>query len=240
MAAGWTLDKIGPMCRHAEDCAIVLNAITGPDGRDLAVPENMPFAWDSSESLRGKRVGYIAAFMEAESDTDIKANAERAMEALQKAGCELKAIEVPSTDLNFYIEYIERAAGFDEFTRARKDAGLRSAARPAQLRAYHLVTAVDYLQANRARLLLMQEYERATRDVDFVLNARASGRMNTINPLTSMTGHPVVSAPTGFNSAGSPTSVALTGRLYQEGSLLVAARAVEAASGIHDRQPKLD
>lgn len=240
MAAGWTLDKIGPMCRYAEDCAIVLNTIAGPDGLDLAVPENIGFAWNASETLRGKTVGYVNSLIEAETDPELRANTEKAMGILRNAGCELRPIQVPTSDLNFYIEYIERAAGFDEFTRARQDAKLRSAARPAQLRAYHLVTAVDYLQANRARLLLMQEYERATRGVDFIIGGRASGREFSTNPITSMTGHPVVAAPSGFNRNGSPLSVSITGRLYEEGRLLLAARAIESASGIHDRRPKLD
>jgi Asp-tRNA(Asn)/Glu-tRNA(Gln) amidotransferase A subunit family amidase len=241
MAAGWTLDKIGPMCRFAEDCAIVLNAIVGPDAMDLAVPEGVAFAWDAEEKLNGKKVGYIPALIDAETDPDIRSSYDRAFAALRAAGCQLSPIDVPGSDLNFYIEYTERAAGFDEFTRARKDKGLRTdTGRSGQLRAYHLVTAVDYLQASRARLLLMQEYERATRDVDFVIGGRPSGRALSINPITSMTGHPSVSVPTGFNRSGTPASVSLTGRLYEEGRLLLAARAIEAASGIHNRQPSLD
>jgi Asp-tRNA(Asn)/Glu-tRNA(Gln) amidotransferase A subunit family amidase len=240
MAAGWTLDKIGPMCRYAEDCAIVLHAIAGSDGLDLAVPEGIPFAWDAEEKLNGRKAGYIPALIDAETDADIRSSYDRAITALKTAGCRLQPVDVPRSDLNFYIEYTERAAGFDEFTRGRKDKGLRSAARPGQLRAYHLVSAVDYLQANRARLQLMKEYERATREVDFVVGGRPSGRDLSINPITSMTGHPAVSVPTGFNPNGTPASVVLTGRLYEEGRLLLAARVIEASSGIHDRHPALD
>jgi hypothetical protein len=99
---------------------------------------------------------------------------------------------------------------------------------------------VNYLQANRARLQVMKEYERATREVDFVVGGRPSGRDVSINPITSMTGHPAVSVPTGFNPNGTPASVVLTGRLYEEGRLLLAARAIEASSGIHDRHPALE
>ena len=240
MAAGWTLDKIGPMCRYAEDCAIVLNAIAGPDAMDLAVPEGIGFAWDAEAKLNGIKIGYVPALIDAETDMDIRASYDRAIATLRAAGGQLASIDVPRSDLNFYIEYTERAAGFDEFTRARKDKGLRSPARSGQLRAYHLVTAVDYLQANRARLLLMQAYERATRDVEVVIGGRTSGRDLSINPITSVTGHPSVSVPTGFNGNGTPAGISLTGRLYQEGRLLLAARAIEAGSGIHDRRPALD
>ncbi len=241
MAAGWTLDKVGPMCRTAEDCAIVLGAIAGPDGRDLAVPERIPFVWDARESPRGRTVGVVEGLVESDPDAAARANNLRALDALRAAGLAIKPIGVPRSDLTYFIEYTERAAGFETFVQRGEDAGLRRQQHRNELRAYHLVTAVDYLQANRERMRLMAAYARATRDVDVVVAGRVTlDAATSLNPLLSLTGHPTVAVPTGFRANGTPTGLTLAGRLYDEAGLLVVARAVEAATGLGGRRPVLD
>ncbi len=238
MAAGWSLDKVGPMCRFVEDCALVLRAIAGPDGLDLAVREGTPFEWDASESVRGRRVGVVRSLLESETDADARANAGRAIDALRSAGLEIVEIEVPESDLTYFIEYTERAAGFETFVRSGQDAGLRRQVHRNELRAYHLVTAVDYLQANRERLKLMEAYARATAGVDVVIAGRVTLNARTsLNPLTSLTGHPTVAVPTGFRASGTPTGITIAGRLYDEAGLLLVARVVEAATGLGGRRP---
>jgi Asp-tRNA(Asn)/Glu-tRNA(Gln) amidotransferase A subunit family amidase len=240
MAAGWTLDKIGPMCRTAEDCAIVLNAIAGPDGRDLAVPEGIPVGWDGLRQPSGVRVGYVPAIVEADRDPDARASHDAAYAAFAAAGMQLRPIEVASSDLTYFIEYTERAAGFEDFVRRGQDAGLRRRRHADELRAYHLVSAVDYLQANRVRLQLMAQYAAATREVDVVIGGRVTLAANTsLNPLTSLTGHPAVAVPTGFTARGTPAGITLIGRLYEEARLLSVARVLETATGLHGRTPVL-
>jgi Asp-tRNA(Asn)/Glu-tRNA(Gln) amidotransferase A subunit family amidase len=240
MAAGWTLDKIGPIGRTVEDCAIVLHAIAGPDGHDLAVPADMPYAWDARESPRGRRVGLVAGLLELEQDAAVRANNARALAALTAAGLEIRPVDPPKSDLTYFIEYTERAAGFEAVVQSGLDAGLRAQRVRNDLRAYHLVSAVDYLQANRERLRLMDAYARATRDVDVVISGAVTLDANTsLNPLTSLTGHPSVAVPTGFRPNGTPTGFTLTGRLYDEAGLLVVARVVEAATGLGGRRPAL-
>lgn len=240
MAAGWTLDKLGPMCRTVEDCAIVLGAIAGPDGRDLAVPDRVPFGWDATAAPRRLRVGHVPAMEEADRDPDARASSARARQAFERAGFEIRALEVPQSDLTYFIEYTERAAGFEDFVRSGKDAGLRRQRHASELRAYHLVPAVDYLQANRVRMQLMEQYARATRDVDVVLGGRVTldGR-TSLNALTSMTGHPAIAVPTGFTARGTPAGITLVGRVYDEATLLHAAVVLERATGLQGRQPSL-
>ena len=125
MNAGFSLDKVGPMCRTVEDCALVLRAISGPDGRDLRVIYDAPFNWDARFDVKTLRVGEFASGFEAETDEDYRATNEAAREAIRSLGIELRPIDPPESDLNFFIEYIERAAGFDEFARSRRDQGLR-------------------------------------------------------------------------------------------------------------------
>lgn len=239
MAAGWTLDKIGPICRTVEDCAIVLHAIAGPDGHDLSVPDGLPFAWDSREPAKGKVVGVVDGMLEFEKDPAVRANNTRALDALRAAGLEIRSVEVPKSDLTYFIEYTERAAGFETVVTTGADAGLRAQRVRNDLRAYHLVTAVDYLQANRVRLRLMEAYARATKDVDVMVSGAVTLDQNSLNPITSLTGHPAVAVPTGFRDNGTPTGFTLAGRLYDEAGLLVVARVIEQATGLGGRRPAL-
>ncbi len=241
MAAGWTLDKIGPMARSVEDCAIVLHAIAGPDDRDLAVPAGLPFAWDARESPRGRVVGIPKGVLALETDPAVRAGNDRAVAALEAAGITVRQVEVPQSDLGYFIEYIERAAGFEAMVQAGDDAGLRSGRVRSDLRAYHLATAVDYLQANRERFRLMEAYARATEGIDVVMAGQVTLQANTsLNPITSLTGHPAIAVPTGFRSNGTPTGFTLAGRLYDEAALMVVARVIEAATGLAGRRPPID
>jgi Asp-tRNA(Asn)/Glu-tRNA(Gln) amidotransferase A subunit family amidase len=229
MAAGTTLDKIGPMCRHVQDCALVLRAIAGPDHLDLAVRE-APIAWDPARGAYPRRIGYVPAMLEAETDADNRANNTRALAMLTRLGCTTHAISLPSGDLSYYIEYVERAAAFDSFTTSGRHTGLRP--RTSRfLRAGQLVTAVDYLQANRRRAVIMQDVARAMADVDAVMFTTLTLDSRTsLNPVMSLTGHPSVAVPNGFRANGSPAGVMFSGHLYREGELLALAKAWQDAS----------
>ena len=238
MAAGWTLDKVGPICRRVEDCALVLHAIAGPDGQDLAVPADMAVGWDARASAKGKRVGVVPKLLEADQDADTRANALKALDALRAAGVEIRDVTVPQSDLTYFIEYIERAAGFETFVQGRHDTNMRISNIPRDLRVYHLVPAVDYLQANRERYKLMEAYAQATRDIDVMVAGSVTlTGATSLNPITSLTGHPAVAVPTGFRANGTPTGLTFAGRLYDEAGLLVIARVVEQALGATGRKP---
>lgn len=231
MAAGTTLDKIGPLCRTVEDCGVVLSIIAGADGLDLAVPDALPVAWDAAATTYPRRIGYVPAMLEAEKDADARANNDRVLATLKQLGCSLHPVSLPSGDLSYFIEYVERAAAFDSFTRSGRHAGLRPRT-SRYLRACSLTTAVDYLQANRRRTAIMQDVGRAMRDVDAVMfTALTLDSATSLNPVMSLTGHPSIAVPNGFASSGSPTGVMFSGQLYQEGALLSLAAAYERAVG---------
>lgn len=229
MAAGTTLDKIGPLCRTVEDCGVVLSVIAGPDGQDLAVPDGLPLAWDAIARNHPRRIGYVPAMLEAETNADARANNDRALATLAKLGCTMHPIVLPSGDLSYFIEYVERAAAFDSFTRSGRHAGLRPRT-SRYLRACALTTAVDYLQANRRRTIVMQEVARALQAVDAVVFTTLTlDSATSLNPVMSLTGHPSIAVPNGFAATGSPTGVMFSGHLYQEGALLSLAAAYERA-----------
>jgi Asp-tRNA(Asn)/Glu-tRNA(Gln) amidotransferase A subunit family amidase len=238
MAAGTTLDKIGPMCRTVDDCGVVLSVIAGPDGLDLAVPDDVPFTWDARSPGYPRRIGYAPAMLDAETRPEARANNERALSTLRRIGCTVHAIDVPGGDLSYFIEYVERAAAFDAFTRSGGHRGLRPRT-SRYLRACALTTAVDYLQANRRRTAIMQEVARALGGVDAVMfTALTLDSATSLNPVMSLTGHPSIAVPNGFTEDGSPTGVMFSGQLYQEGALLALAAAWERAIGPR-RQPPL-
>ena len=196
-AAGTSLDKIGPMCRFATDCAIVMQAIAGADGLDRAVPDDLAFTWDAGSPRHPTRIGYVPAMFEAEADAGRRASNERALATLRQLGCTLHALSLPDGDLTYFIEYVERAAAFDAMTRS----GFHEAVRPRTsryLRACQLVTAVDDLQANRRRALVMGEVARALAPVDAVLfTALTLDSRSSLNPVLSLTGHPSIAVPSG-------------------------------------------
>jgi Asp-tRNA(Asn)/Glu-tRNA(Gln) amidotransferase A subunit family amidase len=239
MTAGSTLDKIGPMCRHAQDCAIVLHAIAGPDGQDLAVREGEAVSWDATRGRYPRRIGYVPAMLDAERDAEQRANNDRAIALLKRLGCTLREVRLPGGDLSYFIEYIERAAAFESMTARGLYKGV-SVRTGHYLRACQLVTAVDYLQANRRRTAIMQDVARAMSDVDAVMSTSLTLDSRTsLNPVMSLTGHPSVAVPNGFTADGAPTGVMFSGHLYREGELMALAKAYQDSTGDRDKQPPL-
>jgi Asp-tRNA(Asn)/Glu-tRNA(Gln) amidotransferase A subunit family amidase len=240
MTAGSTLDKIGPMCRHAQDCMIVLQAIAGPDARDRAVPDGKPIAWDATRGRYPRRVGYVPALLDAETDPDRHANNDRARAALEQLGCTLLPLDAfPSGDLSYFIEYTERAAAFDSLVATGLHRGV-STRTGRFLRAGQLVTAVDYLQANRRRAVIMQEVAHLMRDVDVVMFTTLTLDSRTsLNPVMSLTGHPSVAVPNGFTPRGSPTGIMFSGHLYREGEVMALAKAFQDQNRQFEKLPPL-
>ena len=237
MSAGTSLDKVGPMCRYIDDCAIVMSVIAGADGLDRAVPDALGFAWDGRSTAYPKRVGYVRAMFEAESNEERRAHNARALEIVRQLGCTVHDVSLPDGDLSYFIEYVERAAAFDSFTRAGLHKGLRP--RTSRfLRAGQLITAVDYLQANRRRTAIMQATAQALSAVDVVLfTSLTLDSTTSINPVMSLTGNPSVSVPSGFLASGAPSGVMFSGHIYRDGELLAFAKAFERAASPRNRVP---
>lgn len=109
MTAGSSLDKIGPMCRHVQDCAIVLHGIAGADNLDLAVPDNIPVTFDATSRTYPKRIGYVPAMLAATTSADQRANNDRVFATLKQLGCTLVGLEAfPSGDLSYFPELLHR------------------------------------------------------------------------------------------------------------------------------------
>lgn len=239
MALSWSMDKIGTICRTVEDCALVFNAIYGPDGKDQTLYD-LPFNYDPKVNLASLRIGYLK--MEFDSTRANKANNDSVLAVLRQLGATLIPIELPRYpigDLSFILS-AEAAAAFDELTRSGKDDLLVRQIKnawPNAFRSARFIPAVEYIQANRVRHLVIREMQKIMEDIDLYV-APSFGGDNLL--LTNLTGHPCVVLPNGFNKEGSPTSISFIGHLFGEARLLAVAKAFQDATDYHLKHPKLE
>ncbi len=238
MALSWSMDKLGPLCRSATDCALVFGAIYGPDGKDPTV-QDRPFDWSPARGLAGIRVGYLQAAFDAEHATKVFDS--KALEVLAGMGVTLIPMELPADLPTGGLRIIltaEAAAAFDEVTRSGKDDQMVQQTRnawPNTFRTARFIPAVEYIQANRIRTLLMQKFDDFMQPVDlFVTPSFASNLIQ----ITNLTGHPALVVPNGFNPDGTPVSLSFIGRLFGEADLLTVGEAYQAATDFHLRRPQ--
>jgi len=246
MTLTWSLDKIGPMCRSVEDCALVLNAIEGPDDRDLTV-HDVPFNWDAELDIRKLRVGYLkAAFSDTRQTPQTEANDAAALEKIRSLGVKLIELQLPEhSDLDIgIIIYGEGNAALKDPIETQPEKLVRQD-RVANQHSLRLLPAMEYLNAQRIRTLLMQGMARIMADIDVYLVPFDYGDY-TPNPVanantsvTNLTGHPCVVVPHGFNEKGNPTSLTFVGKLFGEAEMLALARAYQNATEWHLKHPKL-
>lgn len=247
MALAWSLDKAGPMCRTVEDCALVLAAIQGSDGRDLAV-QDVPFNWDASLDVKALRVGYVkAAFDDTRQTPATEANDRAALDVLRGLGLTLVEVTLPPerlTQIGPILSSEGNAALWDPI-RVRPE-GLARQDRVVRQNASCFSTATDYIEACRLRMRLMHEMARVMEQVDvyvvpFDYGDYTPNPVATLNTaITNLTGQPCVVVPHGFNEKGQPTSLTFVGRVFGEAAMLALALAYERATPWHTKHPRLD
>ncbi|WP_242920888.1 amidase [Pontibacter liquoris] len=238
MALSWSMDKIGPIARSAEDCAIVFNAIYGPDGQDPSVYD-APFNYNTSINPRKLRVGYLK--QDFEKKYGFQENDWAALKVLRDAGIELVPLELPDLpagELALTIS-VEGAAAFDELTRSGRDSLLvqqHKNAWPNLFRSARFVPAVEYLQAQRVRTLLVQQMQEKLKDVDVYISPSFASQNLVV---TNLTGHPCVVVPNGFQKNGMPTTITFMGKLFGEAQLLAFANFYQGLTNFDEQHPTL-
>jgi Asp-tRNA(Asn)/Glu-tRNA(Gln) amidotransferase A subunit family amidase len=236
MALSWSMDKLGPLCRSAEDCALVLDAIHGADGRDPTAV-SMPFQWEPGRSLKDLRIGYLKSGFEAERRG--KEFDDAVLDVLRSLGAELIPFELPDrypVDPLRIILNAEAGAAFDDLTRSGLADTMERSSWPDIFRAAHFIPAVEYIQANRMRTLIMEELNQALEELDLFVTPSFA---RNVLLMTNLTGHPVAVVPNGFTEAGTPVSISFIGKLWGEAEVLAAARAYQEATGFHQKRPPL-
>ncbi len=224
MTLSWTMDKLGPLCRSVEDCALVFDAIHGADPNDPC-SVSRPFSWPGKKPLKGLKVGTFGERPE--------------WKVLKELGVELVPIklpnELPVQALNVILT-VECAAAFDDLTRNGVSEGY-GRFWGSTFREGQFITAVEYLRANRIRTLMMAEMAKVMEKVDLYIGG------NDLF-ITNLTGHPTVCLPNGFTKSKdgveTPTAVTFTGRLHDETTLLTLAHAYQQATGFHLKRPPMD
>jgi len=239
MALSWSMDKIGPIARNVADTALVFAAIHGADGVDNTV-HDAPFDPDLGRAVPDwtrLRIGYDKAAFDATRDE--KSFDDAVLETMRRLGANLLPVtlpDLPVSDVLLLLE-CEAAAAFDELTRTNQDEQLKrqtAQAWPNIFRAARLIPAVDYIQANRIRTLLMRQMDRMMANVDVYLSPSFGGGSLRA---TNLTGHPTVVLPNGFREDGTPTSTTFIGRLFGEEAVLAVAKAYQDATEWHRRRP---
>ena len=239
MVLCWSLDKAGPMCRSAEDCAIVFNYIRGTDGKDAGSVDKY-FLYDGVVNFKKLRVAYADNYFRRLAPD---APERKVLDVYKTLGADLKAVEFPDSavypvNLISIILNAESAAAFDELTRTNRDDLIERQDKgfwPNSFRAARLIPAVEYINANRYRYNLCKAINDFMKDYDVVIVPSFAGRQLAI---TNLTGHPVVVMPMGFNQNGSPLSITLIGNLYDEATILATAKAYQDKTDFNKKHPE--
>jgi len=239
MTLSWSLDKAGPICRSAEDAAIVFNYLHGTDGKDAAAV-NMPFNYKEKVDLSKLKIAYAKNYF---GKKDTLGNENNVLEVLRKAGAKLIPVDFPDSGIyNFDMIGIvigaESAAAFDQFTRTGVDDQMPRQGKgewPNYFRAARFIPAVEYINTNRHRYQLIQKVNEVIQKYDVIICPTWVGNQAAI---TNLTGHPAISIPTGFNKEHTPTSITLVGNLYDEATILEIAKVYQNATKWNKMHPE--
>ena len=245
MALSWSMDKLGPICRGVEDCALVLDAIRGSDGQDLTV-HDASFNFNARQPLSQIRIGWFQREFElAETGADGKPQHstkkfdDAALAVLKGLGVKLIPVAIPEAAYNAVriVLDTESGAAFDELTRSGHDAEMTRQtpdAWPTSFRESRFLPGVDYVNANRVRTTIMQQWARLFETVDVIVTPTNGGSQLVA---TNLTGHPAVIIPNGFRDNGTPVSLTFLGNLYGEAALCRVAMAYQQATDFHTKHP---
>jgi Asp-tRNA(Asn)/Glu-tRNA(Gln) amidotransferase A subunit family amidase len=242
MPLSWTMDKIGPICRGVEDCALVLHTVYGPDRHDRTVAAD-PFHWEPQRPLHGMKIGVLQSAFDRFQGPN-KTLYDQALADLKKAGVSMTPVDFKEDmgAIRFLLE-AEAAAAFDDITRDGQVRTLKGQAAsdwPNSFRSSRLIPAVEYIRAQRARTVLVENFEKFMADWDVVVMPSQA-----LLTTTNLTGNPQVVVKCGFADATLqngdktpvPRTIGFLGKIYDEGSPLRVALAYEQATHWHEKHP---
>ena len=261
MALCWSLDKVGPICRGVEDTALVLAALNGADIADRCTIQ-APFAFDAARGIEGLKLGYLPeAFGDGATEVD-----RAALEAAKDLGIEVVEVSLPDLPYGtlMNVVYAEAAAAFEHLTLDDLDDSLTwqdDGAWPNTFRKARFLSAVDHVQLDRLRYLVMQALDGLFREVDALIGPFMTGPMLVAS---NFTGHPCLHLRAGFEELGTrspaslgdgklttgeadasgkthrvPQGISLWGRLFDEGTILSLGLALEAKLGVATERPPM-
>jgi aspartyl-tRNA(Asn)/glutamyl-tRNA(Gln) amidotransferase subunit A len=263
MALSWTLDKIGPICRSAEDCALVLHAIAGSDDED---PESAGRSFSYNPQYGRKpadlTIGYAPVDFNEWANPATRPGLQEALRVIKALGFKTKEIELPDVPYGAVVGMIiagEAGSIFEDFIRSGKVDQLADPSQIAGLKAFLDVPALEYLRAMRVRTLVQEAFRTLFVDVDIVVaparldtapsasepldlprtGPRPSSRgLSGLIPAGNLAGLPALSLPCGFADS-LPIGISLVGRPFYENQLLATGSAFQSQTDWHRRRPPL-
>ncbi|MCA4896045.1 MAG: amidase [Cytophagales bacterium] len=241
MTLSWSMDKAGPISRSAQDCAIIFNIIKGKNTneQDRSVLD-YPFSFNPPSNLKGYKIGYFKKLFSKKDTTKVKENDSISLAKFRELGAVLEEVKMPDSipfDAFDIILRAEAGASFEELVREHRDRMLSEQTKESRansLRQSRFISAVEYLQANRHRTVLIEKFNAMIKGFDFILSP-TNGK--DVSLATNLTGHPAITIPNGFDKKGRPTSITLIGNLYDEGPLLEAAYLFQQATDFEEKHP---
>ncbi|BBO24728.1 MAG: amidase [Chthonomonadaceae bacterium] len=235
MAVSWTMDKVGPICRSAQDCAIVFASLQGSDPRDLT-SRDAGFHYRSDLPLKELRIGYLIGPNDDPADRPAIERTDY-LSLLASLGANLEPVRMsPTPNGVILVLSVESASAFDDFTRSDAIDHLQNSSWPQTYRSSRFVPAVEYLRAQRLRTEVMRKFEAELGEFDMVVAYERGG--HTLYT-TNLTGHPQVLVPFGLTPQGTQRSISLIGRLDGEATILAVAHQIQMRAGFHRLRPSL-
>jgi Asp-tRNA(Asn)/Glu-tRNA(Gln) amidotransferase A subunit family amidase len=237
MALCWSLDKVGPLCRCVEDCALVLGALNGPDPADPSAVD-VPFHFDAAAPVAGLKVGYDPRWFERRSEGDSK---QAILDACRAVGLTMVEVDLPKWPYDSLLTILncEAAAAFEELTRTNQDDQLSwqaPQAWPNMFRQSWFIPGVELVQAHRFRRRVADMLADKWAGLDAFIGGHTAGSLTLI---TNNTGHPSLTMRCGFTGEGVPAAVTLHGRLFDEGTLCRIGMALEEKFDVWKERPPL-
>lgn len=240
MTLSWSLDKIGPICRTAEDAATVFNFIHGTDGNDLSAV-NRSFNLSNISGVKNLKIAFAKNHFERLDSTSSQEWG--VIKALREQGIGVSPMILPDTDIYKFdligmVIGAEAAGAFDEFTRIGLDDQMTRQTRfdwPNYFRTSRMIPAVEYVNANRHRTLIMQKMNEAMEPWDVIITPSFGNRQLAI---TNLTGQPALCMPIGFNKQGLPVSITFLSNLFREEELLQAGTYFQSITNHEDKHPE--
>ncbi len=261
MALSWTMDKIGPMCRSAEDCGLVLQAIAGGDRNDPAsAGKSFYFAPRFARKLTDLRIGFAPVDFEGWAEPAARPVFQKALETIRGLGCQLIETQLPDLPYNLVTSTVISAEGsavFEPLIRSGKVDELADKKQIAGLKAGLEITAKDYLKAMRIRTLIQQAFRKLFAGVDLLVSPSRFGPASPVGepldrrrdgsspkqpglraliPAGNAAGLPALSLPCGF-TGGLPLAISLVGRPFSENLLLAVGKEFQARTEWHRSRP---
>lgn len=240
MTLSWSLDKIGPICKSADDAAVVFSFIHGTDGNDLSAV-NRAFNFSNKRGVKDLKIGFAKNHFDRLDSTSSQEWG--VLKALREQGIEVSPMILPDTDIYKFdmigiVIGAEAAAAFDEFTRIGLDDQMTRQTRfdwPNYFRVSRLIPAVEYVNVNRHRTLLMQKMNKAMEPWDVIITPSFGNRQLAI---TNLTGHPALCMPIGLNKMGLPNSITFLSNLFREEELLKLGSFFQKATDHDEKHPE--